>query len=972
MDYKNTLNLPQTDFPMKASLPEREPKLLEMWKQEDIYQKIRTSRRGCPQYILHDGPPYANGHIHMGHALNKILKDIVVKYKTMKGFDVPYVPGWDCHGLPIEHQLLKNQNKTKNQVEPIQFRKEAHQFAMEWMHTQRKEFQRLGIFGDWEKPYLTLDPVYEASILKGLLDIYRAGHMTKWRKPVLWCVDCETALAEAELEYHERTSPSIFVAFALKDTPTKPQAPDRFLVIWTTTPWTLPANLAIAVHEKFEYVEVQWNSKIFIVAKELSKNFITQCLLPSSLSDVTFGKTFYGKTLDGLLARHPFLERDSRVVLADMVTLDAGTGCVHIAPGHGQEDYVVGMKYGLPVLSPVDEKGRFTEDAGVCVGQKVFEANANIIQILKDKGALLAETEIRHSYPHCWRSKKPVIFRATEQWFVSMDKAGLRNNCLENIKTVQWIPEIGETRITSMVASRPDWCISRQRLWGVPIPGVKCGQCRHSFLDEKLTEHLIDVLQKGGTNLWFEKTLQELSGDTLRCQKCFSMDVCKEKDIVDVWFESGISHQAVLTKERELHFPADLYLEGSDQHRGWFQSSLLTSSALGIASPFKAVLTHGFIVDAEGKKMSKSQGNVVDPLQIIQQYGADVLRLWVSSVDYSLDLNLSQDHFTQISEAYRKVRNTFRYLLGNLYDYNYHNKATSVKQAPPSPLRGEGWGEGDSVRKAVGTFEISELKWIDRWILVALEKVLREAGQEMEQYRFFRAWQKLYGFCVHELSAVYFSIHKDTLYCAHPESTERLSAQFALHEILKTLVRVFSPFLPFTCAEVWQEMNKKKGGSSTIFEEHWPVLEPIRDSDAVLLCFEKYFRIREKVSKKLEELTLKKEIRSSNQAVVVLKVSDEKEMETLKVSTEDLRRFLIVSEVRILKVPAGLESSVSLEKEIDVFRKNGVKCERCWLTFEQPLKTDEKEEKSEKHPHLCTSCAHVVERIGKVDFARTL
>ncbi len=922
MDYKSTLNLPQTDFPMKASLPEREPKQLEVWAKASIYQKIRASRKGRPQYVLHDGPPYANGHIHMGHALNKILKDIAVKYKTLKGFDAPYVPGWDCHGLPIEHQLLKNQSKTKNQVEQVSFRKEAQAFAMEWVEIQKKEFQRLGIFGEWENPYLTLDPKYEASILQGLKEIHVQGHMYKAKKPVLWCPDCETALAEAEVEYHEHKSPAVFVAFPVQE------LPGHFVAIWTTTPWTLPANLAIAVHADFEYVDVLVGTNTYILARELAENFMKQCSLQGTL-----GKGWKGKDLEAqkLGTRHPFFDRASPIILSEYVTLDAGTGCVHIAPGHGYEDYVVGLRNGLEVFSPVDERGCLTEKAGVCVGQKVFSANKEIIEILKQKGALLHHAEIQHSYPHCWRSKKPVIFRATEQWFVSMDKKGLRQKCLDNIKEAKWVPDFGETRITSMVSGRPDWCISRQRLWGVPIPSLKCQQCQTAFLSDPFMEHLIGLVRKVGVDVWFEKTLQELSpaGHTLRCPKCSSVDLSKEKDIVDVWFESGISHQAVLTKERELHFPADLYLEGSDQHRGWFQSSLLTASALGIASPFKAVLTHGFIVDAEGKKMSKSQGNVVDPLQLIGQYGADVLRLWVSSVDYSLDLKLSQDHFTQISEAYRKVRNTFRYLLSNLYDYKPEAKK----------------------------IEASRLKWVDRWILVALRKVLADAEQEMEQYRFFRAWQKLYGFCVNELSALYFSIHKDTLYCAHPESPERLSAQFALHEILETLVRVFSPFLPFTCEEVWQELNKKKNGSGTIFEESWPDLSPIQGGENVLRIFEKWFCIREEVSKKLEDLIVKKEIRSSNQAVVVLKAPDEKEREALEASADDLKRFLIVAEVRILKAPAGSEGSVSSEIVVDVFRKSGVKCERCWVTFERPVGADD------KHPQLCASCVGVVEKL---------
>ncbi|MBN2143582.1 MAG: isoleucine--tRNA ligase [Candidatus Aureabacteria bacterium] len=911
--YKNTLNLPQTDFPMKASLPLREPLQIQEWEKKSIYRQIRDSRKGKPLFFLHDGPPYSNGHIHMGHVLNKILKDIVLKFKILAGYDAPYVPGWDCHGLPIEHQLLKNTRKTKDQTNQVQFRKEAKEFALKWMNIQREEFKRLGIFGDWENPYLTMEPVYESAVLKGILDIYKAGHMFKAKKPVLWCLECETALAEAEVEYHEHTSPSVYVKFELKD------RPGCFMVIWTTTPWTLPANLAIAVHDSYEYAEIEHGNEHYIVARELSDNFIQTC----GLTGACVQKTYPGKTLSGLIYRHAFLNRESPVVLApELVTLDTGTGCVHIAPGHGQEDYSLSGKYQLEVFSPVDEKGKLTAEAKVCAGKNVFEANPEIVRILKEKNALLYAGEVLHSYPHCWRCKKAVIFRATEQWFIGMNKKDLRSTALANIEKSRWIPDYGKTRIFSMVSLRPDWCISRQRLWGVPIPGLKCTGCGHSFLNETLIDILIEHVKTHGVDIWFEKPVQELTDSEITCPFCSSKKIEKEKDIVDVWFESGISHQSILQKG--LPYPSDLYLEGSDQHRGWFQSSLLTASALSIDPPFRAVLTHGFIVDLEGKKMSKSVGNVMDPLSVMNQYGADILRLWVSSVDYAMDIKISQDLFNQLGEAYRKIRNTFRFLLGNLFDFDEH---LSLKP--------------------------DELNLIDKWLLIRFRKMTEEVKREMQEYRFFRAWQKIFQFCAVELSAVYFNIHKDTLYCSHPASRERLSVQTVLRIILHALVKILSPFLPFTCDEVWNEINKKNPDHQTVFTEYWPEIPAVQNEDEIVSEFEKWFEMREDIFKKIEQLITSKSIQTSNQVQVIISCGGETEYSRFSGLHHELKRFFTVAEV-IVRKQEGIPSKIV----IDAIPKKGVKCERCWVVFDESVaKTNE--------TRLCPSCTEVVKILSK-------
>jgi len=763
MDYKNTLNLPQTKFPMKANLPQREPTILKKWQEQDMYAMIRKSSAGKKRYILHDGPPYANGDIHIGHALNKTMKDIVVKYKTMRGFDAPYVPGWDCHGLPVEHALFREMGKTKHEVEQVKFRKKAHTYAMKYVRIQKDEFKRLGIFGEWENPYLTLDPKYEACIVNSLGTLVKKGYVYRGRKPINWCIRCETALAEAEVEYADHTSPSVYVKF---------KSPKGFLVIWTTTPWTLVSNVAIAVHPKFNYSVVEVDGETLIVAEDL----VVSTMEAAGIAQYKTTGTIKGTELEGLVCHHPFIDRESVVVLADYVSSEEGTGCVHTAPGHGQEDYRTGLKYKLPMIMPVDSKGKFDDTTAEFSGMEVFLANDLILQRLKEGKYLLASDSISHSYPHCWRCKNPVITRATNQWFINVDHNNLRKKSLEMIKRVSWVPKIGESRISAMVESRPDWCLSRQRYWGVPIPAFYCTECHEVLLDTRAIESFAKIAEKEGTDAWFIKSAAELLPKGAKCKKCGSTNFEKESDILDVWFDSGVSHHAVLIPRKDQGFPADLYLEGSDQHRGWFQTALLTGVPLAGKSPFKQVLTHGFVVDGEGRKMSKSLGNVISPQDVIAKSGADVLRLWVSSCDYNGDIRISEQILQRMSEAYRKFRNTFKFALGNLYDF-------------------------DPVKDRVPYKKMTE---VDRWALARLYNRLEAVNQYYENFEFYKIYREIYNFCITDLSSVYFDILKDRLYTFKKTGPQRRSAQTAVYDILSCLVRVLAPLLPFTCEEVWE------------------------------------------------------------------------------------------------------------------------------------------------------------------------
>lgn len=904
MDYKKTLNLPRTDFPMKGNLPDKEPRILAEWEKEDLYAKIRKLRRGAPKYVLHDGPPYANGNIHIGHALNKTLKDIVVKFKTMRGFDSPYVPGWDCHGMPIEHQLFKDLKKTKHEVEQVKFRKMAHEFAMKFVEIQKEEFKRLAVFGDWDRSYLTLRPEYEKEVVASFNKLAKDGFVYRGLKPINWCAKCETALAEAEVEYEDHLSPSIYVKFPAKD---------KAFLVWTTTPWTLVSNAAIAVHPDLDYVEFQRDTgETFIFTNDLLPELQEKLGLKGKVA-----KKLRGKALEGIVTRHPFLDRDSKVVLADFISNEEGTGCVHIAPGHGQEDYSVGLKYKLPVIMPIDEGGRFKkskdyEIPGTIIGKNVFDANPIILKILSEKKSLLFAEETRHSYPHCWRCKQPLLFRATKQWFISIDKNNLRSRTLNEIKRVKWVPPIGEKRISSMVEGRPDWCISRQRYWGVPIPILYCSSCGSEILDAKVTKKIEEVFGREGSDVWFLKDGSSFLPEGFKC-KCGGSKFEKEKDILDVWFESGTSHQGVLKIQKGLGLPAELYLEGSDQHRGWFQASLLIGMGLVGKAPFKNVLTHGFVVDGEGKKMSKSAGNVIAPQEIISRKGADVLRLWVSSSSYFDDVKISEEILQRTVEAYRKFRNTAKYLLGNIYDFDYEKDAVAKK----------------------------DMLEIDRWALSRLNSVLKQVTGAFERFAYHEVTSSIYRFCIMDLSSFYLDILKDRLYTFGKTSKARRSAQTVLYKILDVLARELAPLIPFTAEEIWGHFK----GSGSVHLVDWPKVDEKAIDAELEGDWAKLSQLRDEVLKELEAKRTAKVIGSSLEAKILLYIKDDIEYNFLTRYLKDLPSLFIASQVELKK--AG-------EREITVSKADGAKCIRCWnwSTF---VGSDS------RHPMLCKRCLDVVE-----------
>ena len=731
MDYKETLNLPKTSFPMRANLPKREPEILNLWESMDIYKTILEKSRGRRKYILHDGPPYANGHIHLGTALNKILKDMIVKSKFMGGYDSDYVPGWDCHGLPIEHQVDKQLGDRKSRMSSVEVRRHCREYAERFIDVQRAEFKRLGVFGEWDAPYLTMNFGYQATIVRELGRFFAQGAVYRGKKPVYWCASCVTALAEAEVEYADSSTPSIYVRFEALD-----DFSDRinevkgkkklYVVIWTTTPWTIPANLAIAVHPDESYVAVETPDAVYILAERLAAiNMET-----FGIDDYKILASFSGKILEGLKCYHPLYGRESLIILAPFVTLDTGTGCVHCAPGHGQEDYEVGLKYDLDVYAPVDEHGVFTDDVDFFRGKFVFDANKDVIEKLREKGALMASKVMDHSYPHCWRCKKPVIYRATHQWFISMERTGLRENALRAIDTVTWIPRWGRDRIYGMIQHRPDWCISRQRSWGVPITAARCKDCDEIVAPPELFERAARLFEEKGADVWFDADVSGLVPEGLTCPACNSSSLVKETDILDVWFDSGVSWSAVCDKRVGLNYPAELYLEGSDQHRGWFHSALLTSVGSRGQAPYKEVLTHGFVVDGHGKKMSKSLGNVVQPQEIIDKYGADILRLWVSAEDYRDDIRISKEILERLTEAYRRIRNTCRFLLGNLADFD----------------------------PAEHTVPIEEMRALDRFALDKFNRVIEKIRSAYDDFEFHIAFHTLYNYCTVDLSSLYLDI----------------------------------------------------------------------------------------------------------------------------------------------------------------------------------------------------------------------
>ncbi|MFC1708581.1 isoleucine--tRNA ligase [Candidatus Omnitrophota bacterium] len=924
MDYKQTLNLPKTNFPMKASLPQREPEVIKNWQQTKVYQKIRGKMKGKQKFILHDGPPYANGNIHIGHALNKILKDIIVRLKTMQGFDSPYIPGWDCHGLPVEHQLFKELNIAKEQIDRVSFRKKAFQYAMSYVEIQKEEFLRLGVFGDWQNPYLTLDPKYEAKIIWSFAQLIKKGYIYHGLKPVNWCFKCETALAEAEVEYDNHQSESIFVKFKITESKVKDikSNEDTYVLIWTTTPWTLISNVAVALHPDFDYLFVETKFGKLILAKQLA-NALFELL---SLKDAKIIKEYKGKDLAGLVYEHPFGYRKGKVVLADFVSLEEGVGCVHIAPGHGQEDYRVGIEYKLPTIMPVNQKGCFDDEIKEFEGQHVFKANAVIIAKLKESGSLLYNTKITHSYPHCWRCKNPIIFRATKQWFLSVDKDNLRERLIAEIeKNVEWIPASGQERISGMVKLRPDWCLSRQRYWGVPIPALICKKCNEYFLDYGFVEHLANLVEKEGTDIWFTKDLKELLPEGFKHKKCGDSEFEKSEDILDVWFDSGVSHQAVLRDNPNLGLPTDMYLEGSDQHRGWFQTSLIPSYVIDGRAPYREVLTHGFVVDGEGKKMSKSLGNVISPQEIYNQYGAEIIRLWVASSNYNDDIRISKEIIARLVEAYRKIRNTVRFILGNLYDYSPDEHSVEYK----------------------------DLNFVDKYMLYLLEEYKKSITNgydcKEERYVFYKAYKRIYEFCNNDLSSFYLDILKDRLYTHGKDSKSRRGAQTVIYEILNSLVKLMAPILSFTTEEIWQNMPKRKV-ERDIESAHlldWPKEEPAHHKKETIDDFKKIFDLRAPILKCLEEERSQGKIGSSLEAKLILTL-DKGLFATFDKYKDDLCFLFIVSQVELKKIEKG-------ESKIEVVSAEGQKCARCW-NFRSDVG------RNKEHPSICLRCVEAIEK----------
>jgi len=907
MEYKNTLKLPNTSFAMRAKLAKKEPEILEYWKEIGLYDYVSENRKESEKFMFHDGPPYANGNIHIGTALNKILKDIVIKYKTMRGYDVPYVPGWDTHGLPIEHKVSKELGQKRKSMSKLEIRKECEEYALKFVDIQREDFKRIGVRGDWDHPYLTLHHEYETKVLDVLKDLVKAGNVYKSKKVVHWCPTCETALAEAEIEYADEKSDSIYVKFEKKD------EPGTFVIIWTTTPWTLPANMAIALHPKFEYVKVKVNSENWIVAEGLLETLMKKL----EITEYEIVEKYTGKDLEGIKTQHPFLDRESPLVLADYVTLETGTGCVHTAPGHGQDDYYTGLKYKLEVFSPVDHQGKYTEEFPQMQGEFVFKANKPIINMLEESGHLVFAETYKHSYPHCWRCKKPIIFRATEQWFISVDENNLREKVLEEIDRVNWVPDWGKNRINAMVKDRPDWCISRQRSWGIPIPSFTCTECGKAVLNEETMNHVIGIVKEEGTNSWFAKDVNELLPENYSCPHCGGKHFEKDEDILDVWIDSGASFEGVLNSRENLTFPADIYLEGSDQHRGWFNSSIFLSVAKHGVAPFKTVITHGFIRDGKGLKMSKSLGNTILPQEISEKYGADILRLWAAASDYRNDINVSINIIMQQTETYKKIRNTIRFLLGNLSDFDPMNDG----------------------------IEMDELERIDKWALSRLSRLIKAVTEDYDNYEFYKVIQKVNKYIVSDLSAVYLDVVKDRLYVEGPTSKIRRSTQTVLYRILDTLLKVLAPVITFTSEEIYQTLPETLRNYKTVQLENWPEFNSEYISEDIEKEFELLLDTKEKVNLALEKLRNEGGIGHSLDSKVTLK-ADKSYGEILEKYEGMLPDLFIVSQVI-------LETGDYVELEIEVGHATGEKCERCW-------KYHDETGKDEEYPNTCPRCAAVL------------
>ncbi|MCK4917293.1 MAG: isoleucine--tRNA ligase [Candidatus Omnitrophica bacterium] len=889
MEYKDTLNLPKTKFSMKANLQSLEPKILGLWNELNIYHRIREERKNSEKFILHDGPPYANGAIHIGHALNKILKDIVIKYKILKGYDCPYIMGWDCHGLPVEHQLFKKLKLTKHDVEITDFREKAKNYALSFVDSQKEDFKRLGLFTDWDNPYLTVNYNYEEKMLKLLESLVEQGYIYRGRKPVNWCGTCETALAEAEVEYNDKLSNSIYFLFeVINNKNVFSNQNDKIVsfLVWTTTPWTLVSNVAVAVNPEFEYNLVEYNNKLIVLCTDLisflGKKFETEFKII---------KTFTGSDLENIILKHPFLEREAKVVLADYVSKEDGSGCVHIAPGHGVDDYSLTKKYNLDIIMPINDKGLF-EEPEEFKGKNIYKANELVIEKLNANGLLVKHEKIKHSYPHCWRCKKPIMFRATFQWFLKVDHKNLRQNILSEIENVNWIPSSGKERMKAMLTTRPDWCLSRQRLWGVPIPAVKCVSCHEVVLDKAIINKTAENFAKNGSGTWFSSDLENFLPNNYKCQKCGQNKFEKEYDILDVWFESGASFMSVVQSNPDLLFPADLYLEGSDQHRGWFQVSLIPSVAKENVAPYKNVLTHGFVVDGDGRKMSKSLGNVMSPQKIINTYGTEILRLWAAYTDYSEDVKISEGIIKQLTDMYRKVRNTIKFIIGNISDYD--------------------------INKSIVSYE--NLDEVDKFMASRLAVFLKETTECYNEFSFYKACQKIFNFCNLELSSFYLDILKDRLYTAGANSKERQGSQFVLYHTLKVLLKIIAPILSFTAEEAyqcWENISDKKDSVFiTPIDENF--YKKWLDKD-LNKRWEKILDLRSKTLKVIEINRENGDIGSSLEAEVILKFNTD-DYTFFNEYLSSLKEIFIVSSVIIEKGDFAIE----------VKKVQGRKCMRCW------------------------------------------
>lgn len=918
-DYNSTLNLPKTEFPMRAGLPQSEPVTLERWNEEGVYEKLMEKNAGKPKFVLHDGPPYANGNIHLGTALNKVLKDIIVRYKNMSGYCAPYVPGWDTHGLPTELKArAKAGVSSSDAISDVELREICRDFALGYLDDQRNQFKRLGGLGDWSNPYITLKKEFEATQIEIFSEMAQKGYIYKGLKPVYWCPECKTALAEAEIEYAEDPCFSIYVKFPVSDDLGKISAlgvdpAKTFFVIWTTTTWTLPGNVAVCVGPEFNYVIVKSGDEFYIMAEELYKSAFEA----AGIEEYEVVAEIKGSELEYIKTRHPFLDRESLVIVGDHVTLESGTGCVHTAPGHGVEDYDVCRNYPeIPIIVPVDADGRLTEEAGQFAGLLTADANKPIAQHLESLGLLFGLKKIIHQYPHCWRCKQPVLFRATNQWFCSVDD--FKADAVKAINTVEWIPGWGKDRITSMVQERKDWCISRQRRWGVPIPIFFCKDCGEPYIDKAAMDRVAALFREKGSDAWFTHDAADILPEGAKCSKCGSSSFEKERDIMDVWFDSGVTHAAVCKTRPELAWPADLYLEGADQYRGWFQSSLLTSVAAFGEAPYKAVLTHGWVVDGEGKKMSKSLGNGIDPQEIVDQYGADVLRLWVASSDYHVDIRISKEILKQLSEAYRKIRNTARYILGNISDFDPDSDAVAIDELLP----------------------------IDKWAINKLNELIKKVKNGYDTYEFHQVYHAIHNFCVVDMSNFYLDVLKDRLYTEKADSKSRRAAQTAIYIILDSMTKMLAPILCYTADEIWRFMpHTKDSDCGNVMYNQMPEVIELALEDNFISNWDKIHELRDTVKKEIEGAVKEKLVKTSLEASVILSAKGE-EYDFISSVLDELAAAFIVSKVELNEDTDG-------ELKVVVAKAQGEKCERCWAYSDTVGSSSE-------HPTLCARCASVI------------